>query len=155
MLLKILIIKKLKLKDLIFRTRNYKEILKMMNENAEYIKPDFEAKTAQDGADIVNLCDAGATYIEAEVGMTIEVEAQDWDEHFNILDLKMNHQECEGGFIEIHERNGYHFRCKRCDVSRDIAGSDADKEGMINAALKGAKYMTLSTHLDMIIFMPK
>jgi hypothetical protein len=109
--------------------------------------------------DTGNVCNADATCdaicIEAEVGMTIEVEAQDWDEHFSILDLKMAHQECEDGFIEIHERNGYHFRCKRCDVSRDIAGSDADKEGMVNAALKGIQYRTLSTQLDIVVFVPK
>jgi hypothetical protein len=87
--------------------------------------------------------------------MTIAVEIQNRDEHFTILDLKMYHQECEGGFIEIHKKDGYHFRCKRCDVSRDIAGSDADKEGMINAALEGIKYRTLSTHLDIVVFMPR
>ena len=98
--------------------------------------------------------DADATIIESKVGMTIAVELQDRDEHFTILDLKMHHQECEGGYIEIHEKDGYHFRCKRCEVSRTIAGSDADKEGMIDAALKGTKYKTLSTHLDIVIFIP-
>ena len=96
--------------------------------------------------------DVDATCIESKVGMTIAVEIQDRDEHFTILDLKMYHQECEGGFVEIHKKDGYHFRCKRCDISRDIAGSDANKEGMINAALNGVKYKTLSTHLDMVIF---
>ncbi|MCK9566110.1 MAG: hypothetical protein M0Q43_08695 [Methanothrix sp.] len=100
-----------------------------------------------------NVCDANATCIESKVGMTIAVGIQDRDEHFTILDLKMHHQECEGGFIEIHEKDGYHFRCKRCDVSRVIAGSDANKEGMIDAALNGTKYRTLSTHLDIVEFM--
>ena len=109
-------------------------------------------KTAQFEADTGKTCDADETCIESKVGMTIAVEIQDRDEHFTILDLKMYHQECEGGFIEIREKDGYHFRCKRCDISRDIAGSDANKEGMINAALNGVKYKTLSTHLDMVIF---
>jgi len=126
----------------------------MKNENAEKVKPNFGKKTAQAEAYTGKLGDADATCIESKVGMTIAVEIQNWDEHFSILDLKMYHQECEGGFIEIHKRDGYHFRCKRCDVSRDIAGSDADKEGMVNTALKDVKYRTLSTHLDMVVFMP-
>ena len=98
--------------------------------------------------------DTDAICIESKVGMTIAVVMQERDEHFTILDLKMHHQECEGGFIEIHEKDGYHFRCKRCDVSRVIAGSDANKEGMIDAAIKGVKYKTLSTDLDIVVFMP-
>jgi hypothetical protein len=125
----------------------------MKNENTEKVKPNFREKTAQTEADTGKVCDADATCVESKVGMTIAVEIQDRDEHFTILDLKMYHQECEGGFIEIHEKDGYHFRCKRCEVSRVIAGSDADKEGMINAALNGVKYRTLSTHLDMVVFM--
>ncbi|MCK9441388.1 MAG: hypothetical protein M0Q13_08200 [Methanothrix sp.] len=125
----------------------------MKNENTEKVKPNFGKRTAQAKADTENVCDADATCIESKVGMTIAVGIQDRDEHFTILDLKMHHQECEGGFIEIHEKDGYHFRCKRCDVSRVIAGSDANKEGMIDAALKGAKYKTLSTNLDIVLFM--
>ncbi|MFA6373356.1 MAG: hypothetical protein WCW68_12085 [Methanothrix sp.] len=125
----------------------------MKNENTEKVKPNFGKRTAQAKADTENVCDADATSIESKVGMTIAVGIQDRDEHFTILDLKMHHQECEGGFIEIHEKDGYHFRCKRCDVSRVIAGSDANKEGMIDAALKGAKYKTLSTNLDIVLFM--
>lgn len=124
----------------------------MKNETAKKEKPNFGKKTAQVEADTGKACDADETCIESKVGMTIAVEIQDPDEHFTIPDLKMYHQECEGGFIEIHEKDGYHFRCKRCDISRDIAGSDANKEGMINAALNGVKYKTLSTHLDMVIF---
>jgi len=125
----------------------------MKNETtAKKEKPNFGKKTAQVEADTWKACDADETCIESKVGMTIAVEIQDPDEHFTIPDLKMYHQECEGGFIEIHEKDGYHFRCKRCDISRDIAGSDANKEGMINAALNGVKYKTLSTHLDMVIF---
>jgi len=126
----------------------------MKNENAEKVKPNFGKKMTQAEADPGKVGDVDATCIESKVGMTIAVEIQDRDEHFTILDLKMYHQECEGGFIEIHEKDGYHFRCKRCEVSRVIAGSDADKEGMINAALKGVKYRTLSTHLDIVVFMP-
>ena len=122
--------------------------------NAEKVTPNFGKKTARAKADTEKAGDADAACIESKVGMTIAVGIQDRDEHFTILDLKMYHQECEGGFIEIHEKDGYHFRCKRCDVSRVIAGSDADKEGMIEVALKGAKYMTLSTHLDIVVFMP-
>lgn len=125
----------------------------MKNENTEKVKPNFGKRTASAKADTENVCDADATCIESKVGMTIAVGIQDRDEHFTILDLKMHHQECEGGFIEIHEKDGYHFRCKRCDVSRVIAGSDANKEGMIDAALKGAKYKTLSTNLDIVVFM--
>jgi hypothetical protein len=126
----------------------------MKNENAEKATPNFGKKTAQARADTEVVGDADATFIESKVGMTIAVGLQDRDEHFTILDLKMHHQECEGGYIEIREKDGYHFRCKRCDVSRVIAGSDADKEGMIDAALKGAKYKTLSTQLDIVIFIP-
>jgi hypothetical protein len=126
----------------------------MKNENAEKVTPNFGKKTAQARADTEKVGDADATCIESKVGMTIAVGLQDRDEHFTILDLKMHHQECEGGYIEIREKDGYHFRCKRCEVSRVIAGSDADKEGMIDAALKGAKYKTLSTHLDIVIFIP-
>jgi len=125
----------------------------MENKNAEKVTPDLEKKTAQAEADTVKVGDVDAC-LELKVGMTIAVEIQDRNEHFTILDLKMYHQECEGGFIEIHERGGYHFRCKRCDVSRDIAGSDADKEGMINVAVDSVKYRTLSTHPDVIVFMP-
>ena len=125
----------------------------MKNENTEKVKPNFREKTAQAEADTEKVGDADATCIESKVGMTIAVEIHGREEHFTILDLKMYHQECEGGFIEIHEKDGYHFRCKRCEVSRDIVGSDADKEGMINAALNGVKYRTLSTHLDMVVFM--
>ena len=114
----------------------------MKNENAEKVTPNFGKKTAQAKADTEKVGDADATIIESKVGMTIAVELQDRDEHFTILDLK------------IHEKDGYHFRCKRCEVSRTIAGSDADKEGMIDAALKGTKYKTLSTHLDIVIFIP-
>jgi hypothetical protein len=127
----------------------------MTTENLENVKPNLGKKTAQAEANTWKVGDADTTCMESKVGMTIAVETQNWDEHFNIPDLKMYHQECEGGFIEILKRDGYHFRCKRCDVSRDIAGSDADKEGMVNTALKGVKYRTLSTHLDMIVFMPK
>jgi len=126
----------------------------MKNKSAENVKLVFGEKTTQAGADTAKADDANSMCIESEVGMTMAVEMQDRDEHFTILDLKMYHQECEGGFIEIHERGGYHFRCKRCDISRDIAGSDADKEGMINVALEGAKYSTLSTHLDVVAFLP-
>ncbi len=126
----------------------------MKNEKVEKVKPNFKKETAQAEADIGKMGDADATCIESKVGMTIAVEMQDQDEHFTILDLKMYHQECEGGFIEIHEKEGYHFRCKRCDVSRVIAGNDANKEGIINAALKGEKYRTLSTHPDIVVFMP-
>ena len=126
----------------------------MKNKSAEKVKPNFGEKTAQAEADMENVGDVDATCIESKVGMTIAVEIQNRDDHFTILDLKMYHQECDGGFIEIHERDGYHFRCKRCNVSRDIAGSDADKEGMINVALESAKYKTLSTHLDVVVFMP-
>ena len=124
----------------------------MKNKNAEKGKPNFGEKTAQAEADTGKVGDADPTCIESKVGMTIAVEIQNSDEHFTILDLKMYHQECEGGFIEIHKKDGYHFRCKRCDVSRDIAGSDADKEGMIKVALKGIKYRTPSTHLDTVVF---
>jgi hypothetical protein len=127
----------------------------MKSENAEKAKPGLWKKTAPTEADTGNMGDADATCIESKVGMTIEVEIQNRDEHFTILDLKMYHQECEGGFIEIHKKDGYNFRCKRCDVSRDIAGSDADKEGMVNVALDGIKYRTLSTHLDIVVFMPR
>ena len=126
----------------------------MKNENTEKVKPNFAKKTPQAKADTGKVGDADATCIESKVGMTIAVGTQDQDEHFTILDLKMHHQECEGGFIEIHEKDGYHFKCKRCDVSRVIAGSDANKEGMIGAAIKGAKYKTLSTNLDIVVFMP-
>ena len=126
----------------------------MKNENAAKVTPNFGKKTAPARADTENVGDADATFIESKVGMTIAVGLQDRDEHFTILDLKMHHQECEGGYIEIREKDGYHFRCKRCEVSRAIAGSDVDKEGMIDAALKGAKYKTLSTHLDIVVFMP-
>jgi hypothetical protein len=125
----------------------------MKNENTEKVKPNFGEKTASSRADKENVRDADATCIESKVGMTIAVVMQDRDEHFTILDLKMHHQECEGGFIEIQEKDGYHFRCKRCDISRVIAESDANKEGMIDAALNGAKYKTLSTHLDIVVFM--
>jgi hypothetical protein len=127
----------------------------MKNENAEKVKPNRGEKTAQAKAHPGKVDDADETCMELKVGMTIAVERQNWDEHFSILDLKMHHQECEGGFIEIHKKDGYHFRCKRCNISRDIAGSDADEEGMVNAALKGVEYRTLSTHLDMVVFMPK
>ena len=127
----------------------------MKNKNAEKVKPNFGEKAALAEADTGKVSDADAICIESKVGMTIAVEIQNRDEHFTILDLKMYHQECEGGFIEIHKKDGYHFRCKRCDVSRDIAGSDADKEGVINAALEGRKYKTLSTHLDIVVFMPR
>jgi len=124
----------------------------MKNENAKKEKPNFEKETVQAEAYTEKASDADATCIESKVGMTIAVEIQDPNEHFTIHDLKMYHQECEGGFIEIHEKDGYHFRCKRCDISRDIAGSDVNKEGMINAAINGVKYKTLSTHLDIVIF---
>ena len=127
----------------------------MKNEHAEKVKPNFGIKMAPAEADTRKASDADTICIESKVGMTMVVEIQDRDEHFTIPDLKMYHQECEGGFIEIHERNGYHFRCKRCDVSRDIAGSDADKEGIINVAIEGVEYRTLSTHLDVMIFMQK
>lgn len=126
----------------------------MKNESVKKVMPTFGGKTTQAETDIGEVGDADATCIESKVGMTIAVEIQHRDEHFTILDLKMYHQECEGGFIEIHERDGYHFRCKRCDISRDIAGSDANKEGMINAALEGVKYRTLSTSLDIVVFIP-
>ena len=126
----------------------------MKNEYAEKVTPNFGKKTATSRADTEKVGDADATFIESKIGMTIAVGLQDRDEHFTILDLKMHHQECEGGYIEIREKDGYHFRCKRCDVSRVIAGNDADKEGMIDAALKGTKYKTLSTHLDIVIFIP-
>ena len=126
----------------------------MKNENAEKVKPSFGGKTVPSEADTGKVSDANSTCIESKVGMTIAVKIQNRDEHFTILDLKMYHQECEGGFIEIHKKDGYNLRCKRCDVSRDIAGSDADKEGMINVALDGRKYRTLSTHLDIVVFIP-
>lgn len=125
----------------------------MKNENMEKVKPNLGKKAGQAEADTGKVSDADATCIEPEVGMTIAVEIQRRDEHFTILDLKMHHQECEGGLIEIHERNGYHFRCKRCDISRDIAGSDVNKEGVINAALEGVRFRTLSTRLDTVVFM--
>jgi hypothetical protein len=116
--------------------------------------PNFGKKMTPPEALTWKESDADAAYIESKVGMTIAVEMQDREEHFTILDLKMYHQECEGGLIEIHEKDGYHFRCKRCDVSRAITGSDADKEGMMDAALKGAKYSTLSTQPDIVVFVP-
>lgn len=127
----------------------------MMNENAENVKLNFGKKTSQADADTREIGEDDAACMESKVGMTIAVERQNCDEHFNILDLKMYHQECEGGFIEIRKRDGYNFRCKRCDVSRDISGCDADKEGMINTALEGANYRALSTHLDTVVFLPK
>ena len=126
----------------------------MKSENVEKVMPNFRNKTAHAEAYAEKVDDADTTCIESKVGMTIAVDIQDREEHFTILDLKMYHQECEGGFMEIHEKDGYNLKCKRCDVSRDIAGSDANKEGMIDVALKGAKYRTLSTHPDIVVFMP-
>jgi hypothetical protein len=126
----------------------------MKNEHADKVNPRFGEKTVPAEVDTGKVSDANSTCIESKVGMTIAVKIQNRDEHFTILDLKMYHQECEGGFIEIHKKDGYNLRCKRCDVSRDIAGSDADKEGMINVALDGRKYRTLSTHLDIVVFIP-
>lgn len=124
-------------------------------ENAEKVKPNLEVKTAHSKGDLGKVDNADATCMELKVGMTIAVERQNYDEHFNILDLKMYHHECEDGFMEIHKKDGYHFTCKRCNVSRDIAGSDADEVGMVNTALKGEEYSTLSTHLDLIVFILK
>lgn len=135
-------------------TISCKEISKMKNGNVEKVMPNFGKKMAPPEALTWKESDADAAYIESRVGMTIAVEMQDREEHFTILDLKMYHQECEGGLIEIHEKDGYHFRCKRCDVSRAITGSDADKEGMMDAALKGTKYNTLSTQPDIVAFVP-
>jgi hypothetical protein len=150
-----LISKRLKFKEITSIIIGKMEISKMKNKCAENSTPDFGGETAQADVDTWKMGDSDATCIESKVGMTIAVEIQGPDEHFTILDLKMYHQECEGGFIEIHKKDGYHFRCKRCDVSRDIAGSDADKEGMVNAALEGKKYKTLSTNLDVVVFMSK
>ena len=127
----------------------------MKNENTEKVKPNFREKTAQAEADTGKVGDADAAIIESKIGMTIAVGIQDREEHFTILDLKIYHQECEGGLIEIHEKDGYHFKCMRCEVSRAIAGSDADKEGMMDVALKGAKYRTLSTQPDIVVFEPR
>ena len=126
----------------------------MKNEKVEKVMPNFGKKMAQPEAHVWKVGDGDAAFIESKIGMTIAVGIQDREEHFTILDLKMYHQECEGGFVEIHEKDGYNFRCKRCDVSRDIAGSDANKEGMIDVALKGAKYRTLSTQPDIVLFVP-
>ena len=127
----------------------------MKNEKVEKVMPNFGKKMAQPEACVWKVGDADAAFIESKIGMTIAVGIQDREEHFTILDLKMYHQECEGGLIEIHEKDGYHFKCKRCEVSRAIAGSDEDKEGMMDVAIKGAKYRTLSTQPDIVVFEPR
>ena len=127
----------------------------MKNEKVEKVMPNFGKKMAQPEAHVWKVGDGDAAFIESKIGMTIAVDIQDREEHFTILDLKMYHQECEGGLIEIHEKDVYHFKCKRCDVSMAIAGSDADKEGMMDVALKGAKYRTLSTQPDIVVFEPR
>jgi hypothetical protein len=127
----------------------------MKNEKVEKVMPNFGKKMAQPEAHVWKVGDGDAAFIESKIGMTIAVDIQDREEHFTILDLKMYHQECEGGLIEIHEKDGYQFKCKRCEVSRAIAGSDADKEGMMDVVLKGAKYRTLSTQPDIVVFEPR
>ncbi len=69
----------------------------MMDEIVEEITPEQGEKTAQAGTDIGKVGDADAECMKPEVGMTMAVEGQNWNEHFNILDLKMQHQECDGG----------------------------------------------------------
>ena len=91
--------------------------------------------------------------------MTIEVERQNRNDHFNIIDLKFFHQECGGGSIKIERRENigkFNFECQRCDVVHSIDADDANEIGIINTALKGIEYTYQSCDDDKLIkFVPR
>lgn len=100
-----------------------------------------------------------------KVAVTIAVEQIDKDHLKTFAHLKMRHQECCGGAVYPYVWDKtpigylYHsystaFACKRCGMSKSLFDED-DKAAIINIAINGGEFKTISEQGNELIFIQK
>ena len=74
------------------------------------------------------------------MAFTIEVERKGKDQEFDSNDLKLFHQECGGGHIDINfDERWWHLKCGRCHTRISVWAGEAGTASIAKTSIDGQK----------------